>query len=307
MNHTLLQQSIERQMHPTHIRHDIQQSIQSSFQDELQQAITLIHTYIEKQEWESKMLRKQHLLTIELDSLVCDILTTITLHTQNRLPYVNVAGMIPIKGMSALDAIKTVCELIAVLLPLGMYNITSFKTTRYIESLIQLPDSLLDRIKLSCYLPPMITTPKPVNNNYTSGYLTLDDNVILGSKHNKHSEPLALDIINKQNQNTYELDSYIVQQFDKQWHRTELNLDEMSLLNDDEQLQYLSDKTTWEKYQEQFEVLKQHLADKSFHFLHKYDKRGRLYSQGYHFNPMGSSFEKACINFKHKQLVTGEL
>ena len=34
-----------------------------------------------------------------------------------------------------------------------------------------------------------------------------------------------------------------------------------------------------------------------FHLTYKYDKRGRTYAQGYHVNPQGSDWNKACVVF----------
>lgn len=34
----------------------------------------------------------------------------------------------------------------------------------------------------------------------------------------------------------------------------------------------------------------------TFRFKWKYDSRGRIYSSGYHINPQGSSYKKACLN-----------
>ncbi len=42
-----------------------------------------------------------------------------------------------------------------------------------------------------------------------------------------------------------------------------------------------------------------------FHMTHKYDKRGRTYSQGYHVNYQGNPWNKACIEFADKEVVDG--
>ena len=41
--------------------------------------------------------------------------------------------------------------------------------------------------------------------------------------------------------------------------------------------------------------------DNKFYFGWKYDKRGRMYSQGYHVNPMGNEYRKAMLRFSDKQ------
>jgi len=42
-----------------------------------------------------------------------------------------------------------------------------------------------------------------------------------------------------------------------------------------------------------------------FYLTNKVDKRGRIYSQGYHINTQGTSFKKAMIDLAHEELVTG--
>ena len=43
--------------------------------------------------------------------------------------------------------------------------------------------------------------------------------------------------------------------------------------------------------------------DNKFYFGWKYDKRGRLYSQGYHINPQGNAYRKAMITYANKELL----
>ena len=43
-----------------------------------------------------------------------------------------------------------------------------------------------------------------------------------------------------------------------------------------------------------------------FYFGWKYDKRGRLYSQGYHINPQGNEYRKAMLSFANKETLTSE-
>jgi DNA-directed RNA polymerase len=44
-------------------------------------------------------------------------------------------------------------------------------------------------------------------------------------------------------------------------------------------------------------------AGNRFYMTHKYDKRGRTYSQGYHINPQGNDWNKAVIEFADKEVI----
>lgn len=303
------QRQLEILMHPKHIRRDVSEIIIKSFSKQIVLSVKAIHKWIEVSEYESKNARKQMLSTLDIHKLVVDIFTTITMVAQKPLPYISVASQIAIDNMSKLDSIKTASELIALLQHTKLYAINKTYDTRLIESLVVLPEDaeITKRIRLSCFLPPMIEPPKPVNNNKQSGYLTVNDYVVLGYKENQHNQRLSLDVINILNQNKYVLDNYVIQNFEKPWFREVLEEHELSLLDMIDQQEYYDQAVTFEKYKEQLKVLTEIIKDKPIYFNHKYDKRGRIYAQGYHFNTQGTSYEKACINLKTKEFVTGEL
>ena len=41
-----------------------------------------------------------------------------------------------------------------------------------------------------------------------------------------------------------------------------------------------------------------------FYLGHKYDKRGRIYAQGYHISTQGTPYRKAMLDFADKEPVT---
>lgn len=55
--------------------------------------------------------------------------------------------------------------------------------------------------------------------------------------------------------------------------------------------------TDWDNYLEQCEIVKAELANKPFYFRWAYDKRGRVYSKGYHINIQANEYHKACLSF----------
>ena len=303
------QATIELLMHPKHITNDVRELIKSDFQNQITQSIKAIHKWIEIEEYQSKDERKQLLACLDIESIVVDILSTTFMHAQSPMPFISIASMIRIDGMDKLASLKTVSELLTLLVHTKLYEIQRTKDNRYIYSLLELPfdHPLSKRVRLSCYLPPLVEKPMKIENNYQSGYHTIDDCVILGYTENQHKHKLALDTLNTLNSIEYELDTYVLNNFEKEWHREELHDDELALLSNDEQLEYHIQHQTWQQYQEQFQVLSEMLQNKTLYFLHKYDKRGRVYTQGYHFSNQGSSFEKACLNLKTKELITGEL
>jgi DNA-directed RNA polymerase len=60
----------------------------------------------------------------------------------------------------------------------------------------------------------------------------------------------------------------------------------------------------WDNYLEQCEIVKAELANKPFYFKWAYDKRGRVYSRGYHVNVQANEFHKACLSFSKEVELT---
>ena len=314
------QNQIERLMHPKHIQQSLHDMIQEELDDYLSSAVRGLRKWLDVSEYDSKNARKEYLRSLDLYEIVTGLFTTIGIHCVNEMPYVSIASMYSIPGMSKLDSIKTVSELIALFKPVGLYEITVYPDgTRTVESNIELNEQLLNRLNLYCYLPPMVEKPDTLEHNKSSGYKTINsDSLILGHSENFHKNSISLDVLNTLNKTQYVLDTDFISKHAKEWHRKELTTDEMlaayELYSIDHDVtyeqfieQYQQDCVNWENYLNQFNTLKTHLEDKTIYFTHKVDKRGRVYSQAFHFNYQGTSFEKACISLAKKETVEGEL
>ena len=62
--------------------------------------------------------------------------------------------------------------------------------------------------------------------------------------------------------------------------------------------------TDWQSYLEQCEIVKAELGSKPFYFKWAYDKRGRVYSKGYHINIQANEYHKACLSFSKSVELT---
>src|SRR5690606_31567889 len=68
-----------------------------------------------------------------------------------------------------------------------------------VVSRIPLSQTTINFIADSEYLPPMVCEPRTLKSNFSSGYLTHNDSLILG-KGNHHDGDICLDVLNKMNQ-----------------------------------------------------------------------------------------------------------
>ena len=285
------QSTFEHTLHPYHISKDIQEYLLDKYTDEIDSLTTSLREYISQSYWDSKNERLQA-INKDLTKVILNILTQTVLIASDYVPLLSICSSVSF-GLSRYHDIQTCADVLWLINQTDLILIDIVNDTRYIQSNMELPDELVNRLTLMCVLPPMLVKPRTLRHNKSCGYLTINkDSLILGDKENYHDECISLDVLNTLNSQAYQLDLDICYKYEK-----ELTGDEPTR----------SDELTHNKAKEQFEYFRDVIQDKTIFFTHKVDKRGRIYSQGYQFNTQGSSYEKACINLKTKEFVEGEL
>lgn len=290
------QSTLEHTLHPYHITQDIQEWLLHKYTDEIDSLTTALEEYISQSYWDSKNERLQS-INKDLTQVILNILTQTVLIASDYVPLLTICSSVSF-GLSRYHDIQTCADVLWLINQTDLILIDIVDTRYYIQSNMELPDELVNRLNIMCVLPPMLVKPRTLRHNKSCGYLTINkDSLILGDKENYHDECISLDVLNTLNQQALQLDLDICYKFQKEFN-SEFDKDT------DE---YLNQKKTYDKAKEQFEYFRDVIQDKTIHFTHKVDKRGRVYSQGYQFNCQGSSFEKACLQLKVKEFVEGEL
>lgn len=292
-----MNQSIfEYTLHPYHISKDIQEYLLDKYADEIDSLTTSLREYISQSYWDSKNERLQA-INKDLTKVILNVLTQTVLIASDYVPLLTICSSVSF-GLSRYHDIQTCADVLWLINQTDLILIDIVDDTRYIQSNMELPEELANRLVIMCVLPPMLVKPRTLRHNKSCGYLTINkDSLILGDKENYHDECISLDVLNTLNSQALCLDLDICYKFQKEF-KSEFDKDT------DE---YLNQRKTYERAKEQFEFFLDKIQDKTIHFTHKVDKRGRIYSQGHVFNIQGSSYEKACINLKTKEFVTGEL
>lgn len=138
---------------------------------------------------------------------------------------------------------------------------------------------------------PMVIEPVKLTHNAQTGYRTIKGSIIL--KNNHHGDDICLDHINRVNQIPLRLNADVVAFVQNNWK----NLDKQK--EDETVLDFRKRKEAFAKYDRTAKdvILAMQTQGDRFWLTHRYDKRGRVYSQGYHINYQGSDWNKACIEF----------
>ena len=292
----VLQEMNELRFNRKHIDAKIREEIKANpnMCDKIAQGVDLLKQYMAGSYYESKMKRIAQLVNLDLEALVLDLFTGIAYCLRPEL-FTSVTAQLAsrLKFSDKTEAITTVAEITAVLCATDAFDIEKANkmASLMVVSNIPLSERLVTFIEESQFLPPMVCEPLELTHNYSSGYLTHNDSLILGTG-NHHDGDICLDVLNTMNKVALKLDTEFLSQVEEE---PTFDLDDQDKLDQ------------WNKFKEQSYMMYSLLASQGnrFYFNHKVDKRGRIYCQGYHASTQGTSFKKASLEFAKEELVTG--
>jgi hypothetical protein len=296
MREIVVQEINEKRYNRKHIDVKIRTSIEASsfMQDKVAQGIELATDYMNGTYYDSKMRRVVQLKNMDIPALVMDMFVGIA-YCQRPELFTSVSSQMAsrLKFSDRTEAITTVAELMAVLCNTDAFDITKDgpNASLMVVSCIPLPDELKMFIDNSQFLPPMVCEPLELTHNYSSGYLTHNDSLILGSG-NHHDGDICIDTLNIMNKVALKLDTDFLS-----------TVEEMPTFDLDTQ----DKEESWAHFKKQSYHFYHLMATQGnkFYLTHKVDKRGRIYSHGYHINTQGSAFKKAMLELADAELIQG--
>ncbi|MNX99393.1 hypothetical protein D3C86_1318360 [compost metagenome] len=143
----------------------------------------------------------------------------------------------------------------------------------------------------------MVVRPRLVRTNRDTGMLNTGGSLIL--KNNHHEGDICLDHINRSNDIKFTINFHVADMVKNQWK----GLDKAKPGEPREEFE--KRKRAFVKYdrtaRDVMKLITEH--GNEFWLLHKYDKRGRTYCQGYHVNFQGSPWNKAIVEFANKEII----
>ena len=296
MREIVLQEMNEMRFNRKHIDAKIREEIKTNpdMCDKMTQGVDLLKQYMAGSYYESKMKRIAQLVHLDLEAMVLDLFTGIAYCLRPEL-FTSVTAQLAsrLKFSDKTEAITTVAEITAVLCATDAFDIEKANkmASLMVVSNIPLSEKLVTFIEESQFLPPMVCEPLELTHNYSSGYLTHNDSLILGTG-NHHDGDICLDVLNTMNKVALKLDTEFLSQVEEE---PTFDLDTQDKIDQ------------WNKFKEQSYMMYSLLASQGnqFYLNHKVDKRGRIYCHGYHISTQGTSFKKAMLEFAKEELVTG--
>jgi len=270
------------------ILHDVRTS------EQVFMGVMLVEKYIAGEYYPSKAKRVAQLHQLDIPALVMEMFIGVAYCLKPEL-FTSVSAQIAcrLKFSDRTEAITTVAELLGVLCQTDAFDIDKKDKMASLElvSRLNLPANLVDFIENSQYLPPMVCEPLELTHNFSSGYLTHNDSLILGTG-NHHDGDICLDVLNLMNRVALRLDTDFLSTVEEE---PTFEID----TQDKEDL--------WADFKRQsykfYSLMVQ--CGNQFYLTHKVDKRGRIYACGYHITTQGTAFKKASIELAHEEIVTG--
>ena len=292
----ILQEENESRYNRKHIDGYIREAIADSkdMQAKILQGVALLIAFINAKYYASKMLRLTQLKDMDLTELVTDIFVGIAYYQREEL-FTSVSASMAsrLKFSDKPEAIKTMAEILAVLCATDTFDINKADkmASLVLVSRIPLSDQLIQFINDSAYLPPMVCEPLELVNNYSSGYLSHKDSLILGNG-NHHDGDICIDVLNTINKVTLKLDTQFLSKVEEE-PTFEVDTPEKIL--------------QWGNFKRQSYSFYKLMVDQGneFYLTHRVDKRGRIYCSGYHISSQGTAFKKASIELAYEELIEG--
>ena len=307
----LLQEKIEKSFSKKFI---VQQAVDDlltceSIVNKLNRGIEYVNSWLNKDHDIDRELRLLAVRELDIKELVMQVVACISLECQKPMKLVSVASLCArhLNMSDKVEAIHTMAEIIAVLGETDLFDNKKTREGWIVISRVELDTEVTQYADNALYLPPLIIKPRKVRHNRDSGYITQrGESLILGFYENHHDDNICLDVINILNSNEYELDTDFIDNNVMEWSEPEFEVGKHTHY-EEEQITAMS-KDYFENYfkeQSKFFVKLMKHHGNSLYITNKVDKRGRIYSQGFHINPQGDSYHKAMLNLKHREIPTG--
>jgi len=148
------------------------------------------------------------------------------------------------------------------------------------------------------YPLPMVTEPMPIKDNRTTGYHTITNSVVLNGSKYFDDKDMCLDHLNRANSVALAFDEPVINSqqgvFTVPKRKTGEDFEDFRKRQRQAGIFYDTSLRVMEEIDE--------ISD-AFWLTHRFDRRGRCYSSGYHVNTQGTDYNKAVLQLANKEVI----
>ena len=222
-----------------------------------------------------------------------DLLTQMALHKRCNLP--TLVGILRKHFEPSVEASQLAADMLSKTVDIGLVDWSA--TLKMFIVKFTITEDVQRDIDRFQYPLPMVVPPQMVNDNHDTGYFTSRNSLILRKNH--HDGDICLDHINRVNAVRFKIDHDTARMVKNRWRNLDRPKQGETKLDFDKRVK------AFEKYDRTAKDVITKILEhgNEFYLTHKYDKRGRVYCQGYHVNYQGAPWNKAVIELADKELV----
>lgn len=222
-----------------------------------------------------------------------DLLVQMALHKRTTLP--TLVGILRKHFFPAPDASQLAADMLHRCAEVDLVD-WSPSAEQFIVR-INISNDVQDDIDRFQYPLPMVIRPRAIRDNRDTGYLLTRNSVILRKNH--HDDDVCLDHLNRVNRIRFVINHDTADMIANRWRNLDKPKEGETKLDFDKRVR------AFEKYDRTARdvMAELHRHGNVFYLTHKYDKRGRVYCQGYHVNYQGAAWNKAVIELADKEYV----
>lgn len=247
----------------------------------------------------SKATRKELALEMDIETVVMGIITSVIRNSFTTFTNI-VMSVVHLMPMEKRAGIVLAAELVTILRLMGVYKLIKKEDSWYVQCSLGIPDEIINQARRSTYLPPMIEKPLPLTHNRSTPYQSFEsESLILGNKFNFHRGNICLDVLNKQNSIPLEINKDFCTSIQESMPVFKDKYTNKPLIGKERK----EAEANWIKGQNQTEEFLNLLGSETLYFGNKVDKRGRIYTSGYHLSPQGTSYKKASLDLAKKEVI----
>lgn len=138
-----------------------------------------------------------------------------------------------------------------------------------------------EKLAKMMYPQPMVVPPSKLKRNSDTGYWYMPKGcVVLRSRF--QDKDVNLDHLNRVNSIKLKINKEVLHNRENKPKK---------------ELPTIQDRANWNKFVRQQKEIAESYEDTEFYLTHKYDKRGRIYCQGYHISYQSNDFTNALVEF----------
>lgn len=258
----------------------------------------------------TKQTRKNTLKTMNKEKIVENLFVDVMMNIRDQtLANVSTQLGVTLGFQESREGITLAAEIVTVLSKTGFYILKRYSSrgSYYLVPALRLEEEELKIAHRGMYMPPMISYPTQLKHNRDSPYFTVKSDSLILKNYNHHEKNIGIDVINIQNAIPLQLSTEFLKAEKEKPTKTLADVEEKikELPPHIQQERIIQYQKGWymHLYQSNYIYNVMHNLGNEFFIPNKVDKRGRVYMQGYHIDPQGTSYKKASVELKRTEKI----